>query len=251
MRAAGVVTLSVLAASAHADDLRVAPCRPTISCTADLAPEGTLEIEVGYQLRRGDGSGTVTQTTPFLVKLPVAHWLELQVGDNGFTFAPNVRYFDDVIAGIKLHLADQTAQLPSVAFTAAVSIPTPAQEGYAPTTSAFFTAHASKDYAKLHVDANAGLYVWQIDQQPAYQAFVVAAATYAVTSKLGIALEPHYFAYAEPVAPRDFGVLGAAEYAARPWLVVDVAVERTFLDPGSFTALAGISLAPVRLWGGH
>jgi hypothetical protein len=72
-----------------------------------------------------------------------------------------------------------------------------------------------------------------------------------VTDKLGIALEPHYFAYAEPIQPREFAVLAAAEYAARSWLVVDVAVERVFLAEASFAALVGVSFAPVRLWGGH
>jgi hypothetical protein len=251
MRAAGVVALSVAASSAHADDLHVAQCRPTVSCTADLAPTGTLEVEIGYQLRRADGTGTVTQSTPILVKLPVASWLELQVGDNGYTVAPKTSYVDNLIAGIKLHLADQTARWPSLAITAAASIPMPAQEGYTPITDVFLTAHASKDFGKLHVDANAGLYAWQVEGPVAYQPFAVAAGTYAVTEKLGIALEPHYFAYAQPVAPREFGVLAAAEYAARSWLVIDIAVERVFLDQGSVAALAGVSFAPVRLWGGH
>jgi hypothetical protein len=256
MRAAWVVVLSgFAAASARADDLHVLPCRPTVSCTADLAPPGTLEIELGYQAVRDDATGNVTQSTPVLVKLPVAHWLELQLGDNGYTVAPNTYYLDNVIAGAKLHVADQTDHRPSLALTVAASVPTVAQEGYTRTTDLFVTAHASKDFGKLHVDANIGLDAWQLEGPAGpgapgtqYQPFVVAAATYAVTDKLGIALEPHYFASAGAIAPRNFGLLAAVEYAARPWLVVDAAVERVFLDQGSIAALAGISLAPVRLW---
>lgn len=35
------------AAGFPVDDDRVLPCRPTIACTADLVPPGTLELETG------------------------------------------------------------------------------------------------------------------------------------------------------------------------------------------------------------
>jgi hypothetical protein len=43
----------------------------------------------------------------------------------------------------------------------------------------------------------------------------------------------------------------AAELAVRKWLVIDVAIDATATEPRALTGLAGISLAPVRLWGGH
>jgi hypothetical protein len=238
-------------ASARADDVHVVPCRPTVSCTADLAPPGTLELELGYQAQRVDANGGVTQTTPFLIKLPLAHWIEVQLGDNGYTIATGQRYLDNLVAGAKLHLADQSGARPSVAITLAASIPTVAEEGYTRQTDLFVTAQASKDFGKLHVDANAGLYAWQLAGPVGYQPFVVIAGTYAVTSKRGLALEPHYLANAAPAESLDVGVLAAAEYAIRSWLVVDAAFEVTFADPGSVTGLAGLSIAPVRLWEGR
>src|SRR5262249_15049422 len=66
---------------------RVLPCRPTIACTADLVAPGTLEIEAGYLYRRAAG-GAVQRTWPFLIKLTVAPWVQLQVGSNGYTASP-------------------------------------------------------------------------------------------------------------------------------------------------------------------
>jgi hypothetical protein len=255
VRIAGVALLLVAATSRAAraddDDLHVAPCRPTVSCTADLAPPGTLELELGDQLRRVDANGDYQETTPFLIKLPLASWIEVQLGDNGYTLEPHAQYLDNIIVGGKLHFADQTAHRPSLALTISASIPTVAQEGYTRTTDLFVTAHASKDFGKLHVDANVGLNAWQVEGPANYQAFAVVAGTYAVTDKLGIALEPHYFTNAGRSASRDFGALAAVEYTVRPWLIVDGAIEVVFEDQGSVAGLAGISLAPVRLWDGH
>ena len=74
--------------------------------------------------RDPSGSALVT-TIPFLFKLPVAHWLELQVSSNGFTYSsPSARYVDNIFLGTKLHVADQTSHRPALALTAAVGIPT-------------------------------------------------------------------------------------------------------------------------------
>jgi hypothetical protein len=217
--------LVLVPAIAHGDDLRVAPCRPTVTCTADLAAPGTLELELGYQLRSG-----ITQTTPFLIKLPVARWAEVQVGDDSVVDNPAV--------GVKLHVIDQTSYVPSVAFTVAASIPT---------SELIATAHASKDLGRYHVDANAGVAAWQGVRQP----FAAVAVTRALTDRWSATLEPHYYAYAEPYAQRDGGAIAAAEYSPRPWLVIDAAIDATVIGPHAVAGLAGISIAPARLWGGH
>ena len=56
----------------------VLPCRPTVSCTADFATPGTLEVEVGYLFSR-DASYDTTRGFPFLVKLTLSKLLQVQV----------------------------------------------------------------------------------------------------------------------------------------------------------------------------
>jgi hypothetical protein len=232
-----------------ASDLKVLPCRPTVTCTADLAPPGTVEIELGYEFRRSDGFDT--STIPLLIKLPIASWLELQIGDAGYTFVPGASYLDNVTIGAKLHVLDQTASRPSLAITATVSAPTPAQTGYAHLTDAFATAHASKDLGKLHLDADAGVIAWRLEASVVYQPWAAVAATYAVTDRIGIAVEPHAFGDASPVAAQDYGAIAAVEAAAKGWLIIDAAVDVTLSTPQAIAALVGASIAPVRLWGGR
>lgn len=243
--------LAARAARADDDEPHVAPCRPTVTCTADLAAPGTLEIEVGDQLRRG-GDQT-SNATPFLVKLPLATWLELQLGGNGLVYASGATgstYVDDLIAGAKLHLADQTHLRPSLAVTLAVGVPSSnAPSGAA--TDLYATAHASKDLGALHLDANAGLYTYDVSGQTAYQPFVAVAAGYPLSARVTATLEPHYFARAGSTAQRDAGAIAAVAFAVRPWCVVDAAIDLVATDPRALEALAGISLAPARLWGGH
>ena len=103
------VLLSVLAsllsrvarADAWFDDQQQAlPCRPTIACTADLAAPGSLEIETGYLFERLHPPN-VQHSIPFLTKLTLADWVQLQFGGNGPTFlAPTgVHFFDEVVVG--------------------------------------------------------------------------------------------------------------------------------------------------------
>ena len=223
-------------AIAYGDDLHVAPCQPTVTCTADLAAPGTLELELGYQVKSG-----ITQTTPFLVKLPLAHWLEVQVGDNGFTDAPNARYFDNPVVGAKLHVIDQAGQVPSIAFTVSAGLPT--QNPF----ELIATAHVSKDYGRYHIDWTSGVAAWQGVRQP----FSAFALTRALGERWSVTLEPHYFAYAEPYAQRDGGAIAAVAFSPWPWLVLDAAIDAVAIGPRAVAGLAGISIAPVQLWGGH
>ncbi len=238
---------TLCARQAWADDNRVLACRPTLACTADLVDPGTVEIEVGYQLHR-TFDGANQHGTPFLAKLPLAHWIEVHLGSNGYTYSETASYFDDIYTGSKVHLADQTAHLPSLAVTTWVFVPTVAQRGYVRTYDLLTTAHASKDEGHFHFDLTAGLEVFQLDGPRSYQPWVAFATTYALTSKLSAALEPHYFADAAPLAARDVGAMAAVEYAARTWFVIDGALVVTGWDQGAVTAMVGVSLAPARLW---
>ncbi len=140
------------------DDDSALPCRPTVSCTADLASPGLIEAEVGTQLRSVDGELQVT--TPILLKLTLAEWLQLQVGSNGFTYlggAPSSHYVDNLTLGAKLHLVGQDGLRPSLSVSASLSIPTVAQDGYTRAWDALVTGYASKDLGWLHLDLNVGL----------------------------------------------------------------------------------------------
>lgn len=68
-----------LAASWFNDDLTALPCRPTIACTADIVPPGSFELEIGYLFRKLR-SPLLQHSVPFLAKLTLAEWVQLQVG---------------------------------------------------------------------------------------------------------------------------------------------------------------------------
>jgi len=83
-----------------------------------------FELETGMLFRRlGD---TKQWTFPFLAKLTLATFAQLQVGSNGYTSqvdAVPARYFDDVTAGLKLHLLDQRPIAPAVSLSGAIGLP--------------------------------------------------------------------------------------------------------------------------------
>ncbi len=160
------------AATLPDDSFHALPCRPTIACTADLIPPGGIEIEGGYLVRRL-GGGVLQHSTPWLLKLTLAEWVQLQIGSNGGIFAgtpqaPSARYLDDVTVGLKLHLQDQDDAAPALSFSATLSAPTlGGQLGYLYTYDLLFALYVSKDFRWLHVDLNAGADLWRIEAAPA------------------------------------------------------------------------------------
>jgi hypothetical protein len=83
------------------------------------------------------------------------------------------------------------------------------------------------------------------------QPFAAVALSHAISTRWSATIEPHYFAYAEPLAPRDGGAIAAVAFAVRPWLVIDAAIDGVAIGPHALAGLAGVSIAPVRIWGGH
>src|SRR5579871_6005545 len=134
------------------------PCRPTVSCTADLAAPGTLEVEAGG-FASVVAAGGRSFSLPFLLKQTFTTLLQLQVGSNGYSrvesgpTAPVTTFFDNVVVGGKLHFSDQGKALPSLALTALGSLPA-SSGGH---DGAIVTGHASKDLGPLHVDYNLGV----------------------------------------------------------------------------------------------
>ena len=183
LRASSIILALLLLApvvrAAESPDSRdkVLPCRPTIACTADITAAGTSEVEAGALFRRVDDTGR-QWTFPLLTKLSLSRFAQLQVGTNGYSIARGrvpAQYLDDVTVGPKLHLVDQGALVPSLAFSAAASIPTFRRAGYERTYDALLTAYVTKDFGWLHADLNFGLNVWRVEDAPKKQPFVALA----------------------------------------------------------------------------
>jgi hypothetical protein len=226
------------------------PCRPTVSCTADIVAPGALEIEAGTLYAHAVGASETT--FPVLLKQSLARWLQLQVGTNGLTVVrggSSAQYLDNVFVGPKLHLVDQGTLAPSVAVTAQVSLPTFPAGGYVRNDDALLVAHASKDIGAVHTDLNGGLIAWHLDDSPRTQDYMALAVSTSLPAHLGAALEGYFFSEALPVAPHDGGVRAALTFTARPWLVLDVGGDAGFFPSvRAYSVFAGITMVPVVLW---
>jgi hypothetical protein len=250
------------AAEAPDDRDKALPCRPTIACTADLVPPGTLDVETGALFRRfGSGSTVGASPTrqwsfPFLAKLTLAPWVQVQLGSNGYTAERGARagsaasFFDDAEVVAKFHLHDQTAMTPSISLSAGASIPTAAgQLGYLRTYDASFIAYVTKDLGPVHVDFNAVVNVWRIDASPLTQELVALALTANTPPPFGVMGEAYAQTDASPVSSRDGGFLFAFSHSPRPWLVFDIGGDvGWFPSERNYSVFIGMSFIPVVFW---
>jgi hypothetical protein len=257
-RAAFLLALAFLAAAETAravsppdDDTTSLPCRPTIACTADIVQPGLFELETGMLFRRL--AGAREWTFPFLAKLTLASFAQLQVGSNGYTTefdgAP-ARYFDNLYAGMKLHLVDQRPALPSFSLSGSVSFPTDENQlGYSPAVDAFFIAYVTKDFGPLHADLNLGENAFGLDSSPRAQEWVALALSTALPKPFGAMVENYYFTDAAPFATRDGGLLFAISASPRPWLVFDFGGDVGYFPATrAYSTFVGMTIVPVRLW---
>jgi hypothetical protein len=256
-RAAFLLALAILGVAQEAraisppdDDTTSLPCRPTIACTADIVKPGLFELETGMLFRRLGGARE--WTFPFLAKLTLASFAQLQVGSNGYTTqfdgAP-ARYFDNVDAGMKLHLMDQRPALPSLSLSASVSFPADEDQlGYSPALDAFFVAYITKDFGPLHADLNLGANALGLDPSPRAQEWVALALSASLPKPFGIMAENYYFTDAAPFAGRDGGLLFAISASPRPWLVFDFGGDVGYFPATrAYSAFVGMTIVPVRL----
>jgi hypothetical protein len=249
------LALATLASPAAAfeppGDTRTLPCRPTIACTADLVPPGAFELEAGALYRRIDSNGK-QWTFPFLAKLTLAEWAQLQVGSNGYSYAKGdvpAQYLDDITIGLKSHLLNQTALAPSLSLSATASIPTVRGEGYIRTYDALFTAYVTKDFGPLHADLNLGASAWRLDGDPRPQEWVALALSMNLPAPFGIMAEAYYFTDAAPIATQDGGFLFAISQSPKPWLMFDFGGDvGYFPSTRAFSLFCGLSIVPVLLW---
>ena len=238
------------AVDAPGDRDHAKPCRPTIACTADIVVPGELEVEGGGSYAHG---GAVRQWSfPFLLKLSVTTWLQVQVGSNGYTLVrsePHGDYFDNLLVGPKFHLLDQQKFVPSLALSAQVSVPTFAADGYTRSTDLFFVGYASKDIGPIHLDWNVGLDLWRSNDGARAQGFTALVVSTALPANFGVEGEGYIFSAAGTAASRDLGVRGALTYSARPWLVFDAAGDAGFYPSNrAYSVFAGVTIIPVVFW---
>lgn len=248
--------LLLTAAKASATDgpgeTRGLPCRPTIACTAEIVPSGALEVEAG-SLTRSLSTGR-QETFPFLLKLTLAKWVQVQVGSNGYTSAegaPSMRFFDNLTAGAKFPLLDQGTYRPALAVSAAVGFPVASQDGQTVSDDLFFTAYVTKDIGPLHADFNAGVNAWGLNGTPEPQEWVALALSTSLPPPFGVMAEAYYFSGALPLETRDGGLLFAVSHSPRPWLTFDVGGDvGYFPSVRSFSAFVGMTIIPFVLWKG-
>jgi len=228
------------------------PCRPTIACTADIVAPGAFEIELGYLVRHLSLPAW-QHTTPFLLKLSVVEWAQLQLSSNGMTFqsgAQQARYFDNIQVGAKFHPLQQSKFVPSISFSAAYSFPTAnGQLGYVRTNDLELIAYITKDFGWLHVDLNIGVNIFRLERKPLTQGFFALALSGAIGKGFGVLGEGYYFSRAQPLVDRDAGILLGFTYAARSWLVFDVGGDIGLISTvRGFSLFTGMTIVPVDLW---
>jgi hypothetical protein len=206
-------------------------------------------------------AGDVRQWSfPFLAKLTLARWVQLQVGSNGFTTQwggssddDRARFFDDIQLGAKFHLLDQKPLVPSLSFSAALSVPTAAGLGYVRTTDATFIGYVTKDVGPIHGDLNLGLNALALDGTPAAQPWSALALSAEPIKRFGAMVEGYVFANARPLVHHDAGFLFALSAAPRPWLVFDAGGDIGGFpgDSRVFSVFVGMTIVPVVLWREH
>jgi len=251
-----VVVIAAVAAPSAADvvsdpGVSAMPCRPTVACTADIVPPGVLELEAGYLYRRL-GNAANQSSAPFLLKLTVTEWLQLQLGSNGPTVTSEpsqARYLDDVVAGVKLHVLDQSPIAPSIALSAVLGVPTFEATGYTRTYDALGTVYVTKDLGWLHADWNLGGSVLRVERSPQFQAWTALALSIQLPRGFTAMLEGYYFSDAPPLAPRDGGLLAAVGYQPRKLVVVDAGVDLGLVRATrAASAFVGVTLVLAELW---
>jgi hypothetical protein len=257
-RAACLLTLGLVVVSREAgavsppdDDTTSLPCRPTVACTADIVRPGLFELETGMLFRRL--GGTRQWTFPFLAKLTLTSFMQLQLGSNGYTTqfdGTPARYFDNVSPGIKFHVLDQGPLLPSLSLSGSVSVPVvDHQQGFIPADDTFFVAYITKDFGALHADLNLGANDWGIDASPRAQEWIALAVSTPLPPPFGAMVEFYYFTDAAPLAGRDGGWLFALSVSPRPWLVFDFGGDAGYFPSSrAYSSFVGMTIVPVKLW---
>jgi len=247
-----VVCVSLASGADAPGNTRTLPCRPTIACTADVVPPGAFELETGVLFRRLGSSGR-QWTAPFLSKLIIANWFQVQLGSNGYSIAHGripEQYLDDVALGGKFHITDQSQSSPSVSLSAIASVPTFRGQGYQRTYDAFLTGYITKDLGLLHADFNVGENVWRLEGNPLHQEWAAFSLSMNLPPPFGVMAETYYFTNGAPIVMRDGGFLFAINHSPKSWLMFDFGGDiGMFPSARAYSLFVGMSVVPGLLWG--
>jgi hypothetical protein len=201
-------------------------------------------VEAGYAGRHV--AGGVQHTTPLLLKVTVADPLQLQVGTNGLVLeASQGRYLDDVQLLAKAKLLAQGEYAPTVALSAAISMPSGLGDGgYRAGWDAQGILYVSRDLGPLHADLNLALNALEIDRRARSQPWAALSVSLDTATFFTPMLELYGFGAASPVASRDAGLLMALACSVTPWLVLDAGGDVGLgTQERAFTLFVGVTLA--------
>ena len=238
-------------ADTPSDSDRAQPCRPTVTCTAELVAPGELEVEVGGGVAHADDQDQ--WSTPFLLKLGLWRWLEMEVGSNGLAVlrdGQRTQYLDNVFAGPKLRFFEQHGALPSIALSAEVNAPTFPAAGYERFWDLFFAVYATKEFGPVHADVNGGFDVLRVaDQGQVTRGSVSGAFTLDLPANFALEVAAYYLSDSLPSSQHDGGFQDAVTFAPRPWLVFDAGADWGFFPSvRRYSVFAGITIIPMVFW---
>jgi len=241
-----LATHGVRAADADEGIVSVLPCRPTIACTAEIVPGGSLELELGWAQRRA--SGAPTNSVQALAKISLTDRLQLQVGTNNVlsSQADTMNTLDGAFFGPKVVLLAQGDVVPAVAVSALLSTPT--RDGAAAvthTTDLYLWGYASKDLPWVHADLNVGFNVLSVDDQPAVQELVALSLSRDIGHGVGAMLESYAFWNGGAYAAHDAGVLTGLTYSLAPRVMFDAGFDVSlYRDSRNITLFTGVTFVP-------
>jgi hypothetical protein len=227
------------------DEVKVLPCRPTISSTAEIVKAGVLEVETGVARRHS--ADAPVNTVQVLVKYSVTDRLQLQLGTNNLVMAQgsDTHTVDGVYGGTKLVLREQSERAPAISVSALVMVPTrDGATAATQTTDGYFWAYVTKDLGFMQADFNVGLDVLSIDHHPAVQELVALSLSRDLAYGVGAMLEGYTFEDGGDYADPDAGILMALSYALTPRIVFDAGVDfALYRDTRYLTLFGGVTFA--------
>lgn len=236
---------------AHADPVQTLPCRPTIACTADLVPAGVFEVEAGAFTRTAPESATPL-SAPFLAKLSLTDWLQVQLGSAGLTLTDDRLVVDVGYALAKVRLAPQGSWSPSLALSVGGAFGVAqGSQWYQPVEGLQTALYAARDIGSFHLDLNVGYNALTAGGAGLTHSFWAAASTsVAWTRVFGTFHELYYFSPQTADAPRDGGFLFGATISPSTRVMIDVGGDvALFQSSRTFNAFVGVTVATERLWG--
>ncbi len=236
---------------AAADPVQTLPCRPTIACTADIVPGGAFELEAGGFARVVPGAPTAF-SAPFLAKLSLTDWLQVQFGSAGPTLSGDLMVMDVAVALAKVRFFPQGTWAPSLSLSVGGSFGVmPGSNDYVPVEGLQTALYASRDLGRFHVDLNVGYNALRAGAGTfTHSAWGAVSTSYAWSSTFGSFHELYYFTPQVEGAPRDGGFLFGITLSPSPSVMFDIGGDVALIQSSrTFNAFVGVTVATERLWG--